>query len=116
MSTTDSCLLFATVGRVTSNLKQSQLTPMQSSGLCDPHSRTFVSRGAGSSTSLLSLQVFLVADRTHAVGAGVTVETTSHSTKHWHLRLIGLLSHALARGGWGGGGSRCSLKIRLVSK
>lgn len=98
------------------SLKQSQLTPMQSSDPAVPCSRTFVSWGAGSSTSLLSLQVFLVADRTHAVGAGVTVETTSHSTKHWHLRLIGLLSHALAKGGWGGGGSRCSLKNRLVSK
>lgn len=109
-------VLFVTVGCVTNTMKQSQLTPMQSSGPADPCICTFVSWGAGSSTSLLSLQVFLVADRTHAVGAGVTVETTSHSTKHWHLRLIGLLSHSLARGGWGGGGSRLSLKIRLVSK
>lgn len=93
------------VGCVINTLKQSQLRPRQSSGPAVPCSRTFVSWGAGSSASLLSLQVFLVADRTHAIGAGVTVETTSHSTKHWHLRLIGLLSHALARGGWGGGGS-----------
>ncbi len=42
--------------------------------------------------------MFLVADRAHAVGAGVTIETTSHSAKHWHLRLIGLLSHALTEG------------------
>lgn len=81
----------------------------------DPRARTFVSGGAGPSTALLSLQVFLVADRTHAVGAGVTVKTASHSTKHWHLRLVGLLSHALARGGgWGVGGvSRGSLKMKF---
>lgn len=62
------------------------------------HLPTFLSWGAGSSPSLLSLQVFLVADGAHAVGAGVTIETTSHSAKHWHLRLIGLLSHALTEG------------------
>ncbi|TNN46605.1 hypothetical protein EYF80_043192 [Liparis tanakae] len=39
-------------------------------------------------------KVFLVADRAHAVGAGVTIESASQSAKHWHLRLIGLLSHA----------------------
>lgn len=57
---------------------------------------------AGSAPSLLSLQVFLVADRAHAVGAGVTVETASHGAKHWHLGLIGLLSHAVTegQGGW----------------
>ena len=65
---------------------------------CLSHLPTFLSWGAGSSPSLLSLQVFLVADGAHAVGAGVTIETTSHSAKHWHLRLIGLLSHALTEG------------------
>lgn len=65
---------------------------------CLSHLPTFLSWGAGSPPSLLSLQVFLVADRAHAVGAGVTIETTSHSAKHWHLRLIGLLSHALTEG------------------
>lgn len=50
----------------------------------------------------MSLQVFLVAHRAHAVGAGVTVETASHGAKHWHLGLVGLLSHAVAegQGGW----------------
>lgn len=65
---------------------------------CLFHLPTFLSRGAGPPPSLLSLQVFLVADRAHAVGAGVTIETASHSAKHWHLRLIGLLSHALTEG------------------
>lgn len=62
----------------------------------------FLTWGAGSSPSLLSLQVFLVAYRAHAVGAGVTVETASHGAKHWHLGLVGLLSHAVTegQGGW----------------
>lgn len=66
--------------------------------LCLSHFPTFLSWGTGSPPSLLSLQVFLIADRAHAIGAGVTVETTSHSAKHWHLCLIGLLSHALTEG------------------
>lgn len=59
------------------------------------HLPTFLTWGAGTAHTLLSLQVFLVADGAHAVGAGITIETAAHSAKHWHLRLIGLLSHAL---------------------
>lgn len=66
-----------------------------------PNHPTFFSWRAGPAPSLLSLQVFLVADRAHAIGAGVSIETTAHSAKHWHLRLIGLLSHALTEGGRG---------------
>jgi len=76
---------------------------------------TFLSRGAGSTPSLLSLQVFLVADRAHAVGAGVTIETASKSAKHWHLRVTGLLSHAPTevRGGKGDG-ERIVLKMGVA--
>lgn len=70
---------------------------------CISHLPTSLTWRAGSAPSLLSLQVFLVADRAHAVGAGVTVETASHGAKHWHLGLIGLLSHAVTEGQGGVG-------------
>lgn len=70
---------------------------------CLSHLPTSLAWRAGSAPSLLSLQVFLVADRAHAVGAGVTVETASHGAKHWHLGLIGLLSHAVTEGQGGVG-------------
>lgn len=69
------------------------------------HLPTFLTWGAGTAHTLLSLQVFLVADGAHAVGAGITIETAAHSAKHWHLRLIGLLSHALWQREGGGGGT-----------
>lgn len=70
---------------------------------CLSHLPTSLTWRAGSAPSLLSLQVFLVAHRAHAVGAGVTVETASHGAKHWHLGLIGLLSHAVTEGQGGVG-------------
>lgn len=78
-------------------------TPPPTQQLNPFHLLTLLSWGACSPPSLLSLQVFLIADWAHAIGAGVTIETASHSAKHRYLRLIGLLSHILTEGVRGGG-------------
>lgn len=44
-------------------------------------------------TTLLTVQVLLVADRAHAVVPGVAIETTASGTKHRRQTWVSLLGH-----------------------
>ena len=44
-------------------------------------------------TTLLTVQVLLVADRAHAVVPGVAIETTASGTKHRRQAWLSLLGH-----------------------
>lgn len=53
--------------------------------------------GAESAASVLPLQVLLVANGAHAVGAWVPVETAAHGAQHGALRAVRFLRHRSPR-------------------